>query len=71
MNFSEQETQKLLKGIDVNEIVKRIALQNNFFGEDGIFTPLIKTIVEKAISAEIDSFIAQEPNLPPHINYSS
>lgn len=44
----------------VNEIVKRIALQDNFFGEGGIFTPLIKTIVEKTLSAEIDSFIAQE-----------
>ncbi|AHF98025.1 hypothetical protein DESACE_06155 [Desulfurella acetivorans A63] len=35
-------------------------MQDNFFGEGGIFTPLIKTIVEKTLSAEIDSFIAQE-----------
>ncbi|WP_458646961.1 IS256 family transposase [Thermodesulfobium fumaratoxidans] len=50
----------MLKKVDINDITKRIAAREDWFGKGGIFTPLIKTMVEEALSAEMDSFISQE-----------
>ena len=45
---------------DFNQAVKDLMSGKKLTGEDGVLTPLIKELVETALSAEVESHIAQD-----------
>ena len=54
------EELKKNSAFDFNQAVKDLMSGKKLTGEDGVLTPLIKELVETALSAEVESHIAQD-----------
>ena len=54
------EELKKNSAFDFNQAVKDLMSGRKLTGEDGVLTPLIKELVETALSAEVESHIAQD-----------
>ena len=52
---------KKICNLDFNEALKAIQSGKPITGSDGVLTPLIKQLTEAALSAEIDSYLEQNP----------
>ena len=54
------KVRKKNSAFDFNQAVKDLMSGRKLTGEDGVLTPLIKELVETALSAEVESHIAQD-----------
>ena len=50
-----------MQNFDFNEALKAIQSGKPITGSDGVLAPLIKQLTEAALSAEIDSYLEQNP----------
>ena len=50
-----------MQKFDFNEALKAIQSGKPITGSDGVLAPLIKQLTEAALSAEIDSYLEQNP----------
>ena len=50
-----------MQNFDLNEALKAIQSGKPITGSDGVLAPLIKQLTEAALSAEIDSYLEQNP----------
>ena len=50
-----------MQNFDFNKALKAIQLGKPITGSDGVLAPLIKQLTEAALSAEIDSYLEQNP----------
>jgi hypothetical protein len=51
-----------MQNFDFNEALKAIQSGKPIPGSDGVLAPLIKQLTEAALSAEIDSYLEQNPS---------
>ena len=51
-----------MQNFDFNEALKAIQSGKPITGSDGVLAPLIKQLTEAALSAEIDSYLEQNPS---------
>ena len=59
-----------MQNFDFNEALKAIQSGKPITGSDGVLAPLIKQLTEAALSAEIDSYLEQNPSKNRHNGYS-
>ena len=59
-----------MQKFDFNEALKAIQSGKPITGSDGVLAPLIKQLTEAALSAEIDSYLEQNPIGNRHNGYS-
>ena len=59
-----------MQNFDFNEALKAIQLGKPITSSDGVLAPLIKQLTEAALSAEIDSYLEQNPNNNRRNGYS-
>ena len=59
-----------MQNFDFNEALKAIQSGKPITGSDGVLTPLIKQLTEAALSAEIDSYLEQNPSKNRRNGYS-
>ena len=59
-----------MQNFDFNEALKAIQSGKPITGSDGVLAPLIKQLTEAALSAEIDSYLEQNPSNNRRNGYS-
>ena len=59
-----------MQNFDFNEALKAVQSGKPITGSDGVLTPLIKQLTEAALSAEIDSYLEQNPSKNRRNGYS-
>ena len=59
-----------MQNFDFNEALKAIQSGKPITGSDGVLAPLIKQLTEVALSAEIDSYLEQNPTGNSRNGYS-
>ena len=59
-----------MQNFDFNKALKAIQLGKPITGSDGVLAPLIKQLTEAALSAEIDSYLEQNPTGKRRNGYS-
>ncbi len=59
-----------MQNFDFNEALKAIQSGKPITGSDGVLAPLIKQLTEAALSAEIDSYLEQNPSSNRRNGYS-